>query len=186
MLLDRYEDQGLLFNRNFKEKPSARHTAYRGELVLQEGEMADAAGRRKPPQAVLRDVVALAADEGMVMLAGVLDDIRQLPLLVERFGADLAPGARICLFVPNAHTSAKVVLGTQVYWIFALAEGMVWTELCDMLALEKSDFKGQSAAEKVETLYQALIAYRPQLEELGLDCMLANATQTRRETRGAL
>lgn len=44
MLFDRYEQQGLLFNMNFKEaSTTAGKAAYRGELVLVEGEIGDAA-----------------------------------------------------------------------------------------------------------------------------------------------
>lgn len=186
MLLERYETSGLLFNRNFQESAPPAYNAYRGELVLVEGELADAAGRRKPPTAVVRDAVVLASDGGLQLVGGVLNDIRELPLFADRFAADLASDAMVFLFVANAHTSAKVTIGTHSYWVIALAEGMVWTELCDMVALEKGDFKGQSAGEKIVTLYQALLRYRPAFAEQALDTMLANATQTKRGTRGAL
>ncbi|MFZ1246593.1 MAG: hypothetical protein WAR41_16140 [Azonexus sp.] len=53
MSLDRYES--LFFNANFKEASSEPGLiAYRGELILQEGEVADANGRRKPPTEVLK------------------------------------------------------------------------------------------------------------------------------------
>ena len=44
MLFDRYEQSQLLFNMNFKEAVGDK-AAYRGELVLIEGEVADAQGR---------------------------------------------------------------------------------------------------------------------------------------------
>ena len=45
MLLDNYEQQGLLFNMNFKSSASETGTVgYRGELVLVEGEVADEQG----------------------------------------------------------------------------------------------------------------------------------------------
>ena len=47
MLLNRYEP--YFFNSNFREATSqAGWEAYRGELVVQEGEVADAQGRRRP------------------------------------------------------------------------------------------------------------------------------------------
>jgi hypothetical protein len=49
MLLDTFETQGLLFNSNFKDAAGAGLQAYRGDLVLIEGEVADTMGRRKPP-----------------------------------------------------------------------------------------------------------------------------------------
>ena len=60
MLLDTYETQGLLFNSNFKDSVGAGQQAYRGDLVLIEGEVADAMGRRKPPLATMIGAVLLA------------------------------------------------------------------------------------------------------------------------------
>ena len=55
MSLDRYEP--LFFNANFKEAASdASLVAYRGELILQEGEVADANGRR--PLAIFSETFA--------------------------------------------------------------------------------------------------------------------------------
>ena len=52
MLYDRYEQNQLLFNMNFKEAVGDK-AAYRGELVVVEGEVADAQGRRMAPKGVL-------------------------------------------------------------------------------------------------------------------------------------
>jgi len=60
MLLDTFEFQGLLFNSNFKDSAGAGMQAYRGDLVLIEGEIADAMGRRKPPLATMIRAVLLA------------------------------------------------------------------------------------------------------------------------------
>ncbi|WP_054774324.1 hypothetical protein [Methylogaea oryzae] len=50
MLLNRYEHDQLLFNANLKGATTqAGLEAYRGDLVLEEGEIADALGRRKRP-----------------------------------------------------------------------------------------------------------------------------------------
>jgi hypothetical protein len=51
------------------------------------------------------------------------------------------------------------------------------------LALEKSDFKGQSAADKVLTLYRELTAYKPKYPSVSLDEALANTTGAVREAR---
>ena len=42
MLLDRYEQDQLLFNMNFKSPTSSAGVAYRGELVIVPGDVADA------------------------------------------------------------------------------------------------------------------------------------------------
>ena len=65
MLIDRYES--LFFNANFKEAASeAGFVAYRGELVLKEGDVADAQGRRKPPVEVMKQAILMTAGAGGV------------------------------------------------------------------------------------------------------------------------
>lgn len=45
MLLDTFKTQGLLFNNNFKDNAGTDLQAYRGDLILIEGEVTDAMGR---------------------------------------------------------------------------------------------------------------------------------------------
>ena len=45
MLFDAYEQKGLLFNMNFKEA-NGHYAAYRGDLVLELGEVGDALGHQ--------------------------------------------------------------------------------------------------------------------------------------------
>ncbi len=185
MLLDRYEEQGVLFNTNFKSNTSSGLQAYRGELVLTEGEVADASGRRKPPTAVVRDVILLADADKLKMIVGGLDSVADLPILAERFGADLAADAAIFLLAPNAHTEATIELaeasGYMLPW-----EAMVWAQLTEELRLEKSDFKGLSAADKVSTVYAEMKGYKPGFPAISIDEMLASATSAKKETHGAI
>ncbi|MBW8192939.1 hypothetical protein K0504_18040 [Neiella marina] len=185
MLLDTYEAQGVLFNTNFKAVASNGMQAYRGELVLIDGEVADASGRRKPPTSLVRDVVLLANEDKLQMLVGGLDAVADIQLLIERYGADLAPDASIFLLAPNAHTEAKVeVAGISGYllpW-----DAMVWAQLTEELRLEKSDFKGLSAGDKVTTAYFELKDYAPNFPFIPLEEMQANATSAKKETHGAI
>jgi hypothetical protein len=56
----------------------------------------------------------------------------------------------------------------------------------DELALEKSDFKGQSAADKVLTLFGELQSYKPKYPTVSLDEAMANTTEVVREGWGAV
>ena len=61
-----------------------------------------------------------------------------------------------------------------------------WNEVMDELALEKSDFKGLSAADKVVTLYKELSGYKPKYPHVSLDEALSNTTDAVREAWGAV
>ncbi len=183
MLLDRYEP--LFFNANFREAAStAGWAAYRGELVLREGEIADAQGRRKPPVEVLKQAIVLAAGDELKLLAGSLDELQHFPSLLDKYGADLKPGTLVVLFTVNIDDGfVSTVNGANVAFI-PLVQGMVWNELIDLAALEKGDFKGQGAADKVVTLYEAIQDHRFKLPAMAVEDAKTNSAK--RETHGAV
>lgn len=185
MLLDRYET--LFFNANFKEDAStAGWAAYRGELVLQEGEIADAQGRRKPPQAVMKQAIALASGNELKLLAGSLDELQFFPSLLEKFGADFTSESIIVLFTVNIDNPfVSLVNGASVVFI-PLIQGMVWTELGDIAGLEKGDFKGQGAADKVLTLYNELKSHKFKYPETSLEEAMTKTNSNKRENHGAI
>lgn len=87
MLLNTYEQNGRLFNMNFIEEAGAGLAGYRGELVLVEGEVADAAGRRKPPVAVIEQTVMLAGSDKIQMMSGLVHELAEL----EHFSLAMQP-----------------------------------------------------------------------------------------------
>lgn len=159
MLLTRYEQEQLLFNANLKGNTSQADTeAYRGDLVLEEGEIADIQGRRKPPHSVVKQVALLATAGKLTFVSGFMEKIESLPLFADKYGKDLAEGAPIVLFVENIAAPLHVTYHGANYALIPMLEGenTVWNELLEMLGLEKGDFKGQSAEDKVLTVYEAV------------------------------
>lgn len=185
MLLDRY--QHLFFNSNFKEaatKPGV--VAYRGEFIMKEGEVADAQGRRGPPAAVLRQAALLAEGDELKMISGSLEELQQFPFLVETIGAELKAGTLAVFFTVNIPKPFMTTLnGAQVVFI-PLAEGMAWNELIDLVGLEKGDFKGQSSADKVVTVYEALKTEKFKYAEMSLDDALKTTNNAKRIVYGAV
>jgi hypothetical protein len=186
MLLDTYETQGLLYNSNFKESAGAGLQAYRGDLVLIEGEVADAMGRRKPPLATLVGAVLLADETHLKFVAGSLDEIAHLPAFIEKYQAQFAPGMSALLYVVNISQALRVEAAGIQFILLPLSDGLVWNELVDELGLDKSDFKGQSGGQKVLTLYQASGKYRPRGEAATLEQALSRATAAKRAYHGAV
>ncbi len=184
MLLDRYEP--FFFNANFKEVASGAWVAYRGELVLKEGEVADAQGRRKPPVEVMKQAIALAEGDALRLFSGSLDELQYFPALLEKYGADIQPGAIVVLFVVNIDNPfVSTINGAPVVFI-PLVQGMTWNELIDMVALEKGDFKGQGSAEKVVTLYNALKGHKFKYPEVPVGEAMKATNSAKRETHGAV
>lgn len=185
MLLDRYEP--FFFNANFMEEgPEAGVFAYRGELVLKEGEVADEQGRRKPPMSLLRQAIALAKGDDLLLLSGSLDLLQDFPLVMEKVAADIKGAARVIFFVVNIPKGfTSTINGVQVAF-YPMVQGLVWSELSDMAALEKGDFKGQGATEKVMTLAGGLADCKYKLPELTLEEAMNTTNNAKRETHGAV
>ena len=98
----------------------------------------------------------------------------------------MANDAKLQFFVVNLLQDAKVTLDGVSCELVALPEGIVWNSLLDHYYLEKSDFKGQSNAEKIKTVYEAFASHKSGDGFIEWDAMLASRTEAKRATRGAL
>lgn len=185
MLLDQYDSQGWLYNSNFKEATtSGAYSAYRGDLVLVEGEIADDLGRRMPPVVGLLASVVLADADKIKLLAGSMDDLADIKSLLEKYQPAFAPDTCVVLYVVNIAKPMKVEVGGVGIVLIPMTDGLVWNELAEEFKLEKSDFKGQSSADKVLTLFNGYKDYRPRYETVSLDEALGRTIAAKREARG--
>lgn len=184
MLLNNYNEQSLLFNTNFLETTSTGGFAYRGELVIQEGEIADAQGRRKPPVALLQGAVVLEENDKIKLLVGLLNELELMEPLLERYGSDFADEMASMIFVRNIDQTMILETAGQSFFLVPLDEGIPWNEAIEELALEKSDFKGQSAADKLVTLYNEMTDFRAKGDTLTLDQALTRTIEVKRTARG--
>ena len=186
MPLARYKAEGLLFNQNFLEATSTDGlSGFRGELVLVQGEIADDKGHHKPPVEVMRGV-AMLADEKLKLVVGSIDDITMLSTFIDKYQADFADDMLALIYVVNIETSVQVDINGINFVLIPLLQGVPWNEAIDELALEKSDFKGQSAADKIITLCDEMKSYKPKYPAASLDDVLASATDVKREGWGAV
>jgi len=186
MLLKDYEKRGLLTNLNFIEPAGPGLFAFRGDMVLVEGEVADASGRRKPPASSMRQAVVLA-DEGMLKFAGAfLDDLAKLGIFLERYTPDFGPGMQALFFVANIPEPMVVEEAGVSFVLIPLLDGMVWNELLDVAALEKGDLKGQTSGEKVATVVKALAGNKWKGDRLSLGEALTRTIEVELVSRGAV
>lgn len=183
MLFDAYEQKGLLFNMNFKEA-SGNYAAYRGDLVLGLGEVGDALGHRKPPTATIKNTIVLAENDKIKLYVGSLDELALLPKVLDYYQADFAPDVRIILFVVNIDKPMVIETGGLSIAAIGMQEGLIWNELIDIAALDKGDFKGQSASEKIVTVYKALSDYKPKGDKVSFEQALTRTVELKRAGRG--
>jgi hypothetical protein len=187
MSIEQYEQSHLLFNTNFKGKTSEEGVeAYRGELVLIENELDDK-GHPKPPLAIMRHAVLLTKNDKLAFVVGCLDEVSLVETFIEKYKADFAEDMQVLFFVVNITSPMQVEVDGINYVLIPLTEGVAWNELIEELAMEKSDFKGQSAADKVVTAYDEFKSgYTPKYDKVSLETALASAADIKRESLGAV
>ncbi len=101
------------------------------------------------------------------------------------FRGDLAPGIRVLFYVENLGKALQVDLdGVNIILLPHPDGGAVWNTLMDDLRLDKDDFKGQSAEDKVITVYEALVDYQPKLDSPSYEEALGFTVAPRRAARG--
>lgn len=184
MLLDQYKESGFLFNVNLTGK-SELGDIYRGDLVLELGGKTER-GDLKPPAVVAKQGVLLLIDDKIALIAGGLEQLSDLSMVADNFADDMADD---CISVFFAHDIKKpmiVSLKEKNYILVPLDDGMIWNELLELLCIEKSDLKGQSAEEKVVTLYKELGNFKQNYPNVKFEEALGLTVQATKAARGAV
>ena len=187
MLLDTYQEQDRFWLITAQgQTGTAGLFAFRGDLIVLAGEYDEAARKRNPPQAVVKQAVILATADKLQFVAGNFSSIDELPQFIEVFQGDLAPDCVPVFYVDNIAASAQVQIGDHRYVLIQFDDGIVWNNLMDEFYVEKADLKGQSAEDKVLTLAQAAKGHAHKYPLQTLDQVLAGKTNSRRDTWGAV
>jgi hypothetical protein len=185
MLLDQFEKQCLFFYSNFKEATSAGGLmAYRGGLVLVEGDIIDAQWRKSKPLVMLDGAVILADTDKIKLLAGTIDELDHLQIVLDKYAGYFTQDTRVVLYVVNIGEPMQVEVAGVNIILIPMVDGLVWNELVDELRLQKSDFKGQSSADKLVTVFDAFKGYRPKYEKLTLEEAHGRTIVAQRVDRG--
>lgn len=185
MLFKDYETNGLLLNIsvNAATTQPGRY-AFRGDMVLEEGDIADASGRRRPPRSVIKQATVLADRDKLVLVAGALQDLALLPLFVERYRNDFATNLRALFYVENLGKPVQAELDGVTCMLVPHIEGAVWNTLMEDMKLDKDDFKGQSAEDKLITMSDAVHGYKPKSESMSYAQALNFTVVVKKEARG--
>lgn len=185
MLLEKYKTSNLVWLTNVDGAVGSKEV-FRGDLVVEFGDMHEASQTRNPPKKVFEQVVMVAENDKITFLAGYIEDIGAIADLAERYAPDFDAGLVPILFVLNIDAPLQVSAGGASFGCLPLAEGLVWNELMDLLYVEKSDLKGLSAAEKVETVANEQGEFKPKGEELDAQAAASKANGAQREYAGAI
>lgn len=183
MLLEKLSEQKLLSIISVLGKTREADTyAFRGDLVLIEGELREGSDRdRKTPEAVISATAALANDTSFTFISGLLTELQHLELLVEKYQSSLTPETLFLLFVENIGEPVTVTYQGLTFELLPYPGGMVWNDMLDTLYLEKGDLKGQSAEDKVVTVFEAAKDYDSKSAVIGFDEALGKTIEVVKE-----
>ncbi len=185
MLLERYESQSLLCNQSVKGATTTSSLyAFRGDMVIEEGEIADAQGRRKPPKSVVKQAVILLSGDRILGIAGEIQDLALLSAFADRYTADIDPTLPVLFYVSNLGKPLQLEWSGLRYILIPHEDGAVWNTLMEDLRLDKDDFKGQSAEDKVITMFDAIKGFKPKYEQVSLDDAAKFTVEVKKEARG--
>lgn len=185
MLIERYKP--FFYNANFSEDATeAGWSAFRGELVLQDGEVADAQGRRKPPSDLLKEAVVLTNNDDLILLSGLLDRLESISILLERYAVDIKAHTTAIIYVVNINSAFIIEHGDAKLIFIPLVQGMIWNELMDLTSLDKSDIKKLSAADKVLTVYKELKGHKFNYPVSTFEQEYSKTNQAKREALGSV
>lgn len=186
MCIKSYEEKGRLLNISFVGD-AADATAYRGRLALVEGEIADDAGNRKPPNVVMEHVVLMSKGDKLTFAAGSLDKLANLNDFVAMYKDDFAPDMQAIMYVVDLTTPLQVELAGVTFPLVPMQEGITWNELLDEAGLDKRDLKSMSSAEKVAAVVDGVKDFKAKGSLVTMDEALAKTDQElKRPERGAL
>lgn len=183
MLLESLSQQKLLSIISVLGKTSETDVyAFRGDLVLIEGELREGSDRdRKTPEAVISATAALASESSFIFISGLIAELKHLEILAEKYKEALTPETLFLLYVENIGEPLNVSYQGFTFQLLPYPGGMVWNELLETLYLEKGDLKGQSAEDKVFTAYEAAKDFDSKAEAIDFDTALTKTIEVVKE-----
>jgi hypothetical protein len=179
MLLDTLNSEGLLSITSVLGETSDKGVyAFRGDLVLKEGELREGSDRdRRPPEVVISAAAALADESSFVFLNGLMYELEHLSILVEKYKESLKAETLTLIYVENIGEPLKVEYEGVTFNLLPYPGGMVWNELLETLYIEKSDLKGQSAEDKVAVAYDSAKTFDIKADAISYDDALGKTIE---------
>ncbi|MCK9606399.1 MAG: hypothetical protein M0R33_08095 [Methylomonas sp.] len=175
MLLENLDKEGLTFITNVLGETSEKGLwAYRGDLVLIPGSFREGSTTdRKPPELLLHQTAILADSNKFIFVNGLFDELQHIGIFIEKYKEFLAPDTLTLFYVENISTAMQIELEGIAFRLLPYKEGMVWNETMETLYIEKADLKGQSAEDKVVTVFEAAKDFKPKGETLSFEDALS-------------
>ncbi|MGR9086109.1 MAG: hypothetical protein ACU841_03435 [Gammaproteobacteria bacterium] len=183
MRLASYDKEGLLFITSVLGATSEKGIdAFRGDLVLKQGAFREGSTTdRKPPELCLHQAAILADNEKFIFVSGLFREMMDIPVFVDRYENALKPETVTLFFVENIAEPMSIEINGVLCKCLPYRDGMIWNETLDLLYLEKADLKGQSAEDKVVTVFDAAKSFGTKTPTIDLAAALGKTIVVKKE-----
>jgi len=184
--LEYIQAKNLTWQMSICEKAeSSDDLVYRGDLIMKEGK-STGHGSRGTPEAVVKQVVLTAKGDKITFFAGHIGSLEQIKLFCETYLPICEAGIPLYLFADNIKENLTVEVEGHATYFYPLLEGVVWNEFNEILGLEKGDFKGMGAGDKVVKVADESKSLKPKSTKVSLEEALARTVVVHKELRGAI
>ena len=171
MLLETLDKQGFTFITSVLGATSTQGiSAYRGDLVLIQGAFREGSTTdRKPPELLLHQTAILADSDKFIFVNGLFNELQHVLVFVDQYKDALTPDTVTLFYVENIASKMLIEIAGVTFKFLPYKEGMVWNETLDLLYIEKADLKGQSAEDKVITMFEAAKGFSTKTDPISLE-----------------
>ncbi len=188
MLLEKFDSQALLWITTLVGKTTTPGlSAFRGDLVLIEGAIREGSTNirdRKTPELVINQAAILADSDKILFINGLFFRLEHLPIFVEKYKEALTPDTVAVLYVENIATPIQLVYEGITFKLLPYKEGMIWNETLEALYIEKAELKGQTAEDKVTTMYEAAKTFKIKSDPISFEEALTKTIEVKKDLSG--
>ncbi len=158
--------------------------AYRGDLILVPGRI-NASGNQNPPEMLVNQTLMTVVDGKISFLAGYVHNLADISKFVEKFLSYAKEGISLFFFVEDIKEELTVEINGHAFYFFPLDEGTVWNAFTEELGLEKGDFKGLDAGEKIVKVAEEGAGFKPKKSaQVSMEEALGRTVEVHKEARG--
>lgn len=151
------KENDLAWQPSFSGEITSSLYGYRGALIIEEGKRISET-RVMPPKAQARQVIMVSESEKIKFFACELETFEYFEAFFEKYGKFFDSDSINLLYVIDLDANGTFEYEGVKFSAFMLDESSVWNEVLDFVSLEKGDLKKLSNEEKLEKIYDELVA----------------------------
>lgn len=179
------KENDLAWQPSFSGEINSELYGYRGALIIEAGKRLSET-RVMPPKSQAKQVILISQDEKIKFFACELESFLHFEAFYEKYGSFFDKDSINILYVIDLDEGGVFEYDGVKFTAFVLDESSVWNEVLDFASLEKGDLKKLSNEEKLEKIYDEMLATSIDKVNKTIDEMKALVGDTKKALMGAV